>query len=247
MIDYIYDGSFEGLLSCIYQHYYNENAAGIYTEDKYQPSLLVGSKKVITDEENADKVYDAILRKISAYDLRRIYKAYLSTENEKEMKILRYVVKGFKYGSKISMLHGDDEVVAIQNIEKKINNEKERMLQFVRFSETKDGILYAEITPDHDVLELIGEHFSKRYRNEAFIIMDRNRNKGMFSQNGSWYIGKFELKEKPEMAEEEYEYRKLWKNYFENIAIKERKNTKCQTSHMPRRYQKNLTEINTLL
>ena len=30
MIDYLYDGTFEGLLTCIYENYYTEKASGIF-------------------------------------------------------------------------------------------------------------------------------------------------------------------------------------------------------------------------
>lgn len=243
MMDYLYDGTFDGLLTCIHHHYYIEKATGIFIKNEYQPSLLNGYMEVETDENKADVVYDAIEKKISSYDLRRIYKAYLSTIPDKEMKILRYVVKGFKVGASISMLHGDPVVYDIQTIEKKINNEKERMLQFVRFSVMKNDVLYARIEPDHDVVELTAHHFCDRYRNDPFIIHDVKRNKALVAFQGDWYITEFGDKDVPEVSADEKEYRRLWKNYFDNIAIKERTNPKCQRNFMPTRYRKHLTEM----
>ncbi|MBR1993426.1 MAG: hypothetical protein IJ988_03805, partial [Firmicutes bacterium] len=104
-MDYIYDGTFEGLLTCVHHHYYKEKADGIFTKGVYQPSLLTGYMEVETDEMKATTVYEAIEKKISTYDLRRIYRAFLSSDPEKEMKILRYLVLGFRKGSVVSMLH----------------------------------------------------------------------------------------------------------------------------------------------
>ena len=42
MIDYLYDGTFEGLLTCIYENYYTEKASGIFREEAYQSNLLGG-------------------------------------------------------------------------------------------------------------------------------------------------------------------------------------------------------------
>ena len=75
MVDYIYDGSFDGLLTVIWHHYYTDRAAGIFTEDRYQPSFLQGSMRVETDPAKADKVYRAIRQKITAHDLRSVYRA----------------------------------------------------------------------------------------------------------------------------------------------------------------------------
>jgi len=246
MIDYLYDGTFEGILTCIHHHYYTEKASGIFHRDSYQSNLLGGYMDVQTDEFKATIVYEAIEKKISSYDLKRIYKAYLSSDPDKETKILRYIELGFKTGSKISMLHGNPVVFDIQSIEKKINVETERMLQFVRFSVMQGDILYARIEPDHDVVELTANHFCDRYKNEPFIIHDIRRNKALISYRNSWYISAFTENDVPQVSEDENAYRRLWKNYFDNIAIKERTNPRCQKNFMPLRYWKHLTEVNMI-
>lgn len=246
MIDYLYDGTFEGILTCIYHHYYTDKASGIFLKTEYQSSLLGGFMEVETDCVKATTVYEAIEKKISSYDLRRIYKVYLSCDPDKEMKILRYVVLGFRQGAAVSMLHGNPVVFDIQSIEKKINVETERMLQFVRFSVMEGDVLYSRIEPDNDVLELLHTHFCDRFRNDPFIIHDVRRNKALVAYQKRWYISEFNYSDIPEPSEEEQDYRKLWKNYFDNISIKERTNPRCQKNFMPVRYWKHLTEMNTL-
>lgn len=246
MIDYLYDGTFEGILTCIHHHYYTEKASGIFHRDSYQSSMLGGYMEVETDELKATVVYEAIEKKISSYDLRRIYKAYLSNDPDKETKILKYVVLGFRKGPAVSMLHGDPVVFDIQTLEKKINNERERMLQFVRFSVMEKNILYAEIEPDHDVLELIAHHFCDRFCNDPFIIHDLKRKKALVGFQHRWYLTEFDGSDIPRVSDEEKEYRKLWKTYFDNIAIRERTNPRCQRNFMPVRYWKHLTEITEL-
>lgn len=246
MVDYLYDGTFEGILTCIYHHYYTEKASGIFIRDMYQSTLLGGYMDVETDQIKATKVYEAIERKISSSDLRRIYKVYLSNDPEKETKILKYIVLGFKEGSKVSMLHGNSTVFDIQSIENKVNVERERMLQFVRFSVMKNNMLYAQIEPDNDVIELVANHFCDRFRNDPFIIHDVRRKKALIAYQTAWYISEFDNDDIPQISADEKSYRKLWKQYFENISIKERTNLKCQKKFMPVRYWKNLTEINTL-
>jgi len=244
MLDYLYDGTFEGLLTCIHHHYYTDRASGIIQRDAYQSTLLGGFMDVETDEHKATTVYEAIEKKISTYDLRRIYKAYLSVDPDKEMKILRYAVMGFKVGGKISLMHADPVVADIQGIEKKIDVERERMLQFVRFSVMKGDVLYVEIEPDNDVLELIAGYFCDRFRSDPFIIHDVGRHKALIAYGGRWYISAFDEQDVPETSEDEKKYRMLWRNYFDNIAIKERTNPRCQKNFMPVRYWKHLTEMN---
>lgn len=252
MKDYLYDGNFEGLLTCIYLHYYEEKAAGIYAEEQYQGSLFADSVIVNTDEEKAVKVYEAIEKKISTFDLRRLYRTFLSSEPNKEMAILNYVRLGFKEGARVSALHSHPVVFAVQQCEKKVSFEAHRLTGLVRFSAlafpgrafgSEKEILYSVVEPDHDVLELIADHFSDRLKSDPFILHDKRRGKAVFAQQGSWYMSPFNDKELPELAEGEKEYRRMWKKYFETIAIQERINPRCQKNFMPVRYWKNLTEF----
>ncbi len=50
-----------------------------------------------------------------------------------------------------------------------------------------------------------------------------------------------------QLAEEELEFQRLFKEYYQHIAIQERKNTKLMLNFMPRRYHKNLLERDELL
>lgn len=243
MIDYLYDGTFEGLLTCIYAHYYQEKADGIFTVEEYQRSMLKEYREIITDQEKAETVYNAVLRKISAYDLRRIYKVFMSSVDGKEMRILNYLRLGFKEGSKVSMLYGHPFVFAVQEIEKKVTNEIHRMKELVRFSELEGGILYSSIEPDHDIVEFLADHFCDRFKNEPFVIHDVKRRKALVAYHEEWYVSYFELEAKTALSAAEQDYRNLWKQYFEDIAIKERINSKCQKNHMPVRYWKHLTEM----
>lgn len=243
MVDYLYDGTFEGLLTCVYHHYYTEKASGIFPKDEYQSSMLGGFMEIKTEVEKAVIVYEAIKEKISSYDLQRIYKVFLSNAEQKECKILNYVRLGFVKGANVSLLHGDPIVYSVQEAEKKINNEIHRLKGLVRFSELENGILYSVIEPDHDVVEFLATHFCDRFKNEPFIIQDKRRGKALVAYHGQWYIRAFGKTEFASFSKEESGYRDLWKQYFKNMAIKERLNPRCQKNMMPVRYWKRLTEF----
>lgn len=251
MVDYLYDGTFEGFLTCVYAHYYEEKASGIYQKDNYQSSLLNGSRFVETDEKKAERVYKAIQNKISREDLRRIYRVFLSSDAEKEIKLLKYIRLGFREGAGVSLLHSNPIVFDVQMCEHKVSIETHRIKGLARFSALRNGkggergqeILYCLIEPDHDILELIADHFADRLKGDPFIIHDKTRKKAVFAQGGDWYLSGFTEKDLPALGVGEREYRDLWKKYFETIAIQERINPSCQKRFMPVRYWKNLTEL----
>ena len=256
MIDYLYDETFEGLLTCIYHHYYTDRAAGIYPRGDYQPSMLNVFMEVETDQEKADRVYNAIGNKISGYSLRLIYRAFLSRIPGKENVILKYILLGFRTGPSIGSLHAVKEVKNLEDIARKVGIEQERMLQFVRFEVMEAAgvpdapqILYAEVEPEHDVLALAAHHFAERFSHDPLIIRDVGRNKAIVAYEHNWYVTDFDGRHMPDgselvMSEDERSYQDLWRTYFDHIAIKERINPRCQKNHMPVRYWKHLTEVN---
>lgn len=243
MVDYLYDGTFEGLLTCIYHHYYTEKASGIFRKEEYQSTMLGGYQEVETEEEKTITVYEAIEKKISSEDLKRVYKVFMSSVENRETKILNYVRLGFVKGSCVSMLHGDPIVYEVQQAERKVNGEVHRLKGLIRFSELGNKVLYSPIEPDHDLIEFLADHFCDRFKNEPFIIHDVKRSKALIAYQGSWYISRFTKDELSPLSEEEKEYRRLWKSYFENMAIRERINPRCQKNLMPVRYWKHLTEF----
>ena len=46
-----------------------------------------------------------------------------------------------------------------------------------------------------------------------------------------------------EVSDGEKDYASLWKEFFETISIKERENPKCQKSHLPLRFRRDMTEF----
>jgi probable DNA metabolism protein len=242
MLDYLYDGSFNGLLTCIHTNYYEERAKGIYSEKEYQTSLSNNFMMVATDNVKAKAVYEGIKEKISDDALDRIYMVFLSSNYEKENIILAFLRLGFKIGNKVLSMHSEPAVFAAQQQENQVMLEKHRMAGLVRFSDI-DGVLFSTIEPDHDIVTLLAPHFTDRYKNEKVIIYDKKRKKATFSYMGKWQLRSFDLEKHPELMKEEKRYRRLWMTYFENVAIKERINPKCQKRCMPVRYWKNLPEI----
>lgn len=257
MVDLLYDGTFEGFLCCIYVHYYEEKATEIHPREEYQSRLDRGFRIVETCEEQAEKVYHAISKKISSDALKRVYRVWLSTAENKENMCLRYLVLGFRLGSAVDLLHADPVVFEMQQTERSVALEVHRFIGLVRFQEfypmrSSPGdviahlpkfILYSGIEPDHDILELMADHFSIRYRNELLLIHDKRRGKAVFSEGGNWYVAPFDQDQVRNLGQGDKLFEILWREYYHGIAIKERTNPRCQKRFMPVRYWKNLTEM----
>ena len=237
MIYYIYDGTFNGLLSTIYDTFYsNDDPDRILKESCYQKNLFAETRDVETDPDKADKVSQAIRTKISKEAFRNIYYAFLSESKDIELYIYRYLQKGFRAGPGLNKDLTDEDVSQIKNKSRKVGREKHRLLGLLRFRQLEDGILYAPFTPEYDTSVLIAPHFAKRMPNEKWVIHDKTRDKAILYNKEEWMV--VEIDQLPEItySKDERDYQSLWKNFFDSIAIKNRKNPKLQANNMPKKY-----------
>jgi len=244
MIIYIYDGSFDGLLTCIYEAYYrNENPDDIVPMDKLDDNFLYQRYIIKTDIEKATKVYKSIEEKISNESLRKIFYTYLSELPVSGIAILNYLRVGYKIGKDIDNYLSNDAVLKIDNLFKKVSNERHAMLGLLRFKMLENEILYAEYEPEYNITGLIAPHFANRISNENWIIHDIKRNTAAVYNKKEWLIMELELENDLIIHEDEEEYQQMWKSYYKHISIASKKNLKLKKNNMPMKYWKHLVEM----
>jgi len=244
MIVYIYDGTFPGLLTAIYEAFYQKEKPGqILKEWDYSKNLFSQPIYISSDDDKADKVLNAIKDKISFAALNRVYYAFLSEMDNAETIAYNYLKLGFKMGKYVDGNHSDENVSKLHEICKKVGFEKHRMLGLIRFRLIKEDIFYAPMELDHNIITLIAPHFAKRMSDQNWIIHDVKRKIAIVYNQTEWVMTELEVIQNLPINEEEYLYQKVWKTYFDKIAIKERKNPKLQRSFMPFRYWKHLVEV----
>ena len=243
MVNYIYDGSFDGLLTAVYEAYYRrDNVYDIVPEDNMEENFLVQNIFIPTDGEKASAVYRSIENKISSGALRRIFYVYLSELPKHGIIILKYIQLGFKFGAEVDLNLSNDIVFMLDNIYSKVAREQHRILGLLRFKELKNGIFYGVMEPDYNIVGLIAPHFSSRMMNENWIIHDIKRGIGVFYNKEEWVIRNIKSTDSLIVKDQEEEYQELWKEYFRSIAIENKINPKLQKRNMPMRYWKYLTE-----
>lgn len=241
-MDYLYDGTFEGLLTCIFYHYKKQTASGIYDIKSYQQSVLNSFEIVETDIEKSRTVSEAINLKISREAFIDVYYCYLSKVENKENIILDFLIFAFKYGRKTMNFYTHDKVLPINEAYLKVAKEVHRFLGILRFSDI-GGILFSKFSPDNDILILMIDHFADRYKFEKFIIYDEKRNKAVVYADNRWEIKENININNMEYSKDEKTIHRLWKQYFTDLAIKERINLDHQFQFVPSRYRKNMAEF----
>jgi len=241
---YVCDGSIEGLLSSVYKSYYSDDSVqDIIVDGIYQSNFTYNYQSIDTDYENAQKVAYAIKKKISKLTFDNLVQTWLSEMPMCGHHILEYIKLGFKYGNDVNSLLTQANVEYVLNTTRKVGFEVHRFLGILRFSKMQDNTYRSIISPDHNILPLMADHFANRLSTEKFVIYDEKRKDAILCDTGEWFIVKnAEIKE-TSFCDDEYAFREMWQRYFETIAIKERTNKKLQRSFIPIRYWDNITEL----
>ena len=252
MLYYIYDGTFDGFLTAVGEAMEGaEFPEQIITENQLEMNLFTETRYIDTDFEKAKKLMGLVLQKLSREGLKSVLYCYLSGEPGSEIILCKYLQKVMVANENIENDLTDIVVLNVMKIREKVAKEVHLFKGIVRFRRIGPDLYYAPIEPDHQIAPLLAEHFRKRFADQQWFIHDRRRNSGVYyDKNQVRFLKEVELKPELEdlvsylscLSEEELAWENLWKEYFKNIEIKERSNSRPQKQFLPSRYWKYLIE-----
>lgn len=248
MLTYRYDGSLEGFFS-VFAHTAEtgESPGSILSVIHEKEDLFSEERAIPTNPDKALAFAEHLKRSYPQNVFHYILLAFLSEEIGSEMLAYYYYRNVLEKGPGIITNYSDPKILGLRKLTNRVSFEVHRLQGLIRFQKLMDGTYYAPIEPDHNVLQLLVYHFTRRFKNQKWVIHDRKRGTALI------YDGKdcnameldFLFHDNPESIQdpEEKRYQELWRGYFKAIAITERKNPKLQKRLMPKRYWKYLTEI----
>ncbi|TAL35407.1 MAG: DNA metabolism protein [Spirochaetes bacterium] len=242
-VSYTYDGSFHGLMTVAHEaSKRNITPHDIIAGEPESPLLFHDYVHIATDPNKAEAVIRAIKTRLPSLAYKRVLFCYLSEAAHAATCVIDYLTLGWRCGALLDHYTTHEKVKPLHVLSEKVAREWHRMMGLVRFKLTAQGILYAAIEPDHNVLPLLSLHFAERMAGENWIIHDVGRNTASRYSGGEWDIFDFEVVDAIAYGDGELAYQELWNNYFTNIAIGYRKNKGLQKQFLPRRYWKHLVE-----
>lgn len=240
----LYDGSFEGLLTAVFDSYsYSPPPQSLDTADIYQPRLGCRYQESHADPQKTARVITGIRRRMGSLGYRKVWQAFLHDGGDKATVIYRYIRLGMREGECVHHMLTHPIVMALDKLVALTGREAGFLTEFIRFSELEGHLYYAEITPEHYTLPLIMPHFAARMNTQPFLIHDKTHGVAGVYDRHNWYLVSTENMTVPELSTNEIAYRRLWKTFYDTIAIKERINPNLRRQLMPKKYWKNMTEM----
>lgn len=254
MIVYRFDGSFDGLLTAVFDSFMRkEHPDMLLAPDGHSLPLFYDVlHEVVTDVDKGARVWRKLRKSVSKGAVTALTAAFLTDNPEFPLLALRFISRAVTTQPSIENDFSDPAVLALVKEARRVRGEAHRLLQFVRFQKAVDGTYFSMVEPIFDVLPFAINHFTDRFSDQPFIIYDRLRDYGfhydgaevkrMTLQSDSYHKVTGRLADEL-MDPDERLYQELWRAYVKHIAIASRTNPRKQRADMPVRYWKYLTEM----
>lgn len=251
---FLYDATFGGLLTAVFEAYSRRTFPDVLLpEEEPLPLFYDEVFTVLTDEEKSGRVWRGLQKKLSSTALACLAQCWLAEEPETPMLLFRYIRKVIDAPRSIETNFADPDVLAFSRMWKRVDWERLRLIQFIRFQKAADGTFFAAVEPEKNALPLVIGHFKDRFADQRWLIYDIKRAYGYYYDLKEVREVTFEEDNRAEhlvtgmmdeslMDKDEKLFQSLWKAYFKSICIKERLNPKKHRQDMPVRYWKYLTE-----
>lgn len=267
------EDSTDGILTGIYDAWasrYGHKNIMLSTDKSGEIMLFHQYIDVKSDFNKSQKVVRTLTNRLGIYFYETICKCAMADGNSKKISmdkanaIYQTVVMALALpeGPKVLEYLAEPCISCIFELCRQTDNEAHHMIEFIRFAELENKVLFAMIHPRNNVLPMVADHFSNRFPLENFLIYDathriaavhkvQNPSAPTLSGSSIKRPPKYIIVDASDLnpdiikrfSPEEQEYRKLWKAFFDAIAIEARINPKLQSNHIPKRYWKDTVEF----
>ena len=240
-----YTPTWEGFLTAVFEVFDRRRkgeALSIRNPREQDEVSLFPSERMEPDAAKAGRVERGMAG--LAPDLpETVYMAWLSERPDVEDGLVALLKKGFDQKRDPRGSLADPVWHGINKACRQTGWERQRMLQFVRFVQTPEGIYIADIEPNSNVLALIAGHFHGRFNDQRLLIRDLRRRLILVSRQDGWFIRELSPGEDIPPLPEDGMFEDLWRGYFHAVSNPARINLKLQQKFVPLRYREHLTEF----
>ncbi len=243
MNTYLYDGSFDGLLTAYFYAYKDTDVYTICSEASYQPNLLSQPITITTEADKAKRIMRSVQQNLSGYTMQNLYILYLSELPDCDLLGLHYLRFCFQHGANINNAKQHPIIRKVEDYRHKVMVEYDHMKGFLRFQKIDERVYYARFAPDHNQLPLLIPHLKRRFSDQKMVVHDEKRSCAMLYNLQNSIIVPFTTDDAHKLLEHcSDDSIDLFRRYFQTINIPERANPKQQAGYMPHRYRKYMPE-----
>ncbi len=240
---YVYNDNFLSLLALIVILIRKKTIPKDIKPCNFEFGLFYEVEELLLPEK--EETINYIIKNIGYDNFNMIFRLYLSVSKDKEILIFYYCLYSLKYKETTRFMCNNKWVNEALKQSLYVSRENHKFKGFTRFKKMNNEIYYAEINPTNNILLLLSNHFKARLKNEYWIIKDVNRNLYSLYDKKSFIIvsgDEFKINDF-NLSDDEDKFLSLWKEFYNTVGIKERKNDRCRMNFMPKKYWKYIVEV----
>lgn len=243
MQTYLYDGTFEGLLTAFFYAYRDPDIYDIARQDNYQPDLLSQPVVIHTEQDKVNRIEQSVKHNLSEHTFQNLFFLYLSELPNCDWLGLRYLRLCFTEGAGINRAKHHPIIRQVEDYRHKVSIELDHMKGFLRFEQIDQMVFYAHFAPDHNQLPLLQPHLQKRFSDQKMIVHDEKRNCALIYNLQYSMLIPYTKEDAIQLLQSKNDdCIALFRQYVQSVNIPERANPKLQLAYMPRRYRKYMPE-----
>lgn len=250
----ICEDSLEGIFTAVYDAYalregHEHMHVQVGEEENYR--LFAVYMHSSPDSVKTDKVARTLQNRLGEEVYAAVCRAAASYDKQKGDAVYRTIVEGITAGSGRRTMENlrNPYVRKAFELARRTANEVHHELEFIRFQETQQGVLYAKIGPENNVMPFVMPHFADRLATEDFMVHDEKRRLfGVHPAGREWFLVSDVEDFAPDSliwSADEDRYRDLFTLFHKTIAITERKNLRLQQQMLPLRFQEYMVEFHS--
>lgn len=249
---YVCSDSVRGIYSAVYDAWLERREsgdAGIGVRGRMETELFSEYAEVEESGQKRKAVEKMICAHMGKRAAKAFYYAALSSDPDRGSAIFQTMVLARKTGRRGQILERlqDPWVRKVFELERAVQKESHCFIEFCRFRELKEGILFARIRPRSEILPLIAPHFADRFPMEDWVIADdTHQTAAVHKKQCPWILVsgvRADRKDVRSFSENEKEIATLWKQFHHTAAIDERSSYSRQRQHLPLWYRENMVEF----
>lgn len=237
-----------GVFSAIYDVWKSKEEGGVQLRGDSELELFCQYQDCAESNQKALALESMIKRHLGYAAYQDIYYAVQSFDMQKGNAILGTLeaARGIPDSRKIMDHISHPMVYKVFALSRNVAGEAHRMIEFIRFKELYNQVLYAEITPQNQVLTSVAPHFADRFPLENWMIYDKTHHMFVVHEKKKQWIlvddENFDMERALQVSDREAEFSALWKTFVATVSIESRENRRCQMNHLPLKYRPNMTE-----
>lgn len=240
MVYFTCETSLEAMLSCIYDAWSSgrgQQNIRLLPEPVEQYTLFDEYIHVDADMTKVEKVMDAVCRKISPQFYRELVYTSMAYEENVLDNMYRCMILGFAYGNRTLEMVQYRDIMINNQIRTRLSKEINHFQEFMRFHKIDGDVYVAHFEPKSRIAAALGPIFEDRMPSEHWMIIDDiHREAVVHPKDEHFYMRKLNEYEFERLLSTEDindEFTSMWKDFFDTIAIEQRKNERCQRNLYP--------------